>query len=412
MPPDRVALLLAPLLLAWTFPAQGQEVPRVAPEEAGLSAEGLERVTSLLQQSVDDGVIAGAVAGVARRGALGYLEAVGVQDLASRTPMTDQSLFRIYSMTKAVTAVAVMTLYEEGRFDLDDPVSRYLPAFDRVRVRDGETGGTRPPARAVTIRDLLLHTSGMSHRTSPLYRNAGVRSRSFALDRFVDNVVATPLMEDPGTRWRYSESPTVLGALVEAWSGQPFDAFLQERIFEPLGMIDTGFWVEPERQGRLTTVYRESEDGGLEPVQIEDPPFTERPTLLEGTVGLVSTVPDYLRFGQMLLNGGELGGARLLDEETVAMMTANGLSEDVLETRRGVGWGLANVEVILDAPREGDLRTVGEYGWTGSAGTLFRVNPAQDLVLVLMWQMSSPADPDRLRERVEALVYDALLDGR
>ncbi len=279
--------------------------PRATPAAVDLAAAPLGEATALLKQFVAEKKIAGAVAAVARHGKLAYLESVGVQDLETRAPMTDRSLFRIYSMTKPVTAAAVMMLLEEGRFHLDDPVSKYLPEFKDVKVASPD-GSTRPPARAITVQDLLLHTSGFSHRTSELYRTARVRARTDTLPQFVTKITRAPLMEDPGTRFRYSEGTTVLGRLVEIWSGKPFDAFLDERIFRPLGMTETSFWAGPEQRARLTTVYQSARDGGLTPFEIEpEMPFTERPTLLEGAVGLVSTVPDFLRFSQMLLNRGD-----------------------------------------------------------------------------------------------------------
>jgi CubicO group peptidase (beta-lactamase class C family) len=403
------ALLAVCLLTTSSGPLRAQALPPAAANEVGFSAEGLERVTELLDRAVEEGRIAGAVAGIARHGRQAYLRAVGVQSLETGEAMTEASLFRIYSMAKAVTAVGVMILHEEGAFDLDDPVSAYLPAFSRVRVAPESGDPGRPPGRPVTIRDLLLHTSGLSHRSSQLYRDLEVRSRSISMERFIENIVAAPLMEDPGTRYRYSAAPTVLGGLIEVWSGEPLDEFLHARIFEPLGMTDTGFWVEPERQDRLTTVYRQTEQG-LTPYQIEAVPFTEKPQLLEGAVGLVSTVPDFMRFSQMLLNGGILDGARILREETVAEITGNGLSEEVLATRRpGTGWGLANVSVVLDPESLSYLTSVGEYGWDGSAGTIFWNNPEEDLVVVLMWQ-SSPANPDSLRQRVKTVVHEAFTD--
>jgi CubicO group peptidase (beta-lactamase class C family) len=321
--------------------------------------------------------------------------------------MTVGSIFRIYSMTKAVTAVAAMTLHEEGRFELDDPVSTYLPRFADVVVLE-EDGSTRPPARSITVRDLLLHTAGLSHRSSREYQEARVRSRSITLERLVENVVGVPLREDPGTRFRYSAATTVLGRLVEVWSGQPFDVFLRERVLGPLRMTDTDFWVEPEDRGRLTGVYASSDVGPLAPYSIEEVPFTERPALLEGAVGLVSTVPDFLRFSQMLLNGGELDGARILRAETVAEMTRNGLPEEVLSARPGgTGWALANVSVVVDPEEAEDGSRAGEFRWDGSAGTEFWVDPSTETIVVTAWQ-SAPANPDRLRQRIRALVRDAI----
>jgi CubicO group peptidase (beta-lactamase class C family) len=380
--------------------AAPQSLPRATPAEAGLASAPLDDATALLQRVVAEQKIAGAVAAVARHGKIAYLEPVGVQDRGTRAPMTARSLFRIYSMTKPVTAAAVMMLHEAGRFSLTDPVSQYLPEFKAVKVASPD-GALRPPAREITIRDLLLHTSGFSHRTSELYRTARVRVRTDTLPQFVMKITRAPLMEDPGTRFRYSEGTTVLGRLVEIWSGKTFDAFLQERLFGPMGMTDTGFWARPDQRARLATVYRPAPGGGLEPFEIEtEAPFTDRPALLEGAVGLVSSVPDFLRFSQMLLNRGELNGVRILRAETVDMMTVNGLSDAVLALRGGRrGWGLGNVDVALDT---------GEYGWDGTAGTIFTVDPRLQLITVLMWQRV-PADPDGLRARFKAIVDRAVV---
>ena len=388
--------------------AEHDPLPRVAPGTVGLSAAKLDEATALLQRLVDERRVAGAVGAVARRGKLAYLKAVGWQDLESRTPMTDHSLFRIYSMTKSVTAVAVMQLFEEGRFSLSDPVAKYLPEFGDLRV--GST--RRAPARPITVEDLLLHTSGLNHRTSEEYRTAKVRSRSMTLPQFITNITRVPLMEDPGTRYRYSESITVLGRLVEIWSGQPFDVYLNRRIFTPLGMTDTGFWTRPEQRTRLSTVYARASDSGLRAIEIEDVPFTERPALLEGAVGLLSTVPDYLRFSQMLLNNGELDGVRVLRAATVERIVANGLPPAVLAERGGkMGWGLANVNVVIDSTAVSYPANRGEYGWDGSAGTIFWVDPGTQLVTILMAQ-SSPANPDRMREQFKTLVEESKMAGR
>ena len=272
------ALTLSALLCVQAMAgAVPEPLPRSAPEAVGLSPARLGEATELLNRFVAERKIAGAVGAVARKGKLVYLEAVGLQDLSTRTPMNERSMFRIYSMTKSVTAVAVMMLFEEGRFRLDDPVSKYLPAFREVTVLASPDGSARRPARDITVEDLLLHTSGLNHRTSDVYRNAQVRSRADPLPRFIANIVRVPLMEDPGTLYRYSESPTVLGRLVEIWSGKPFDVFLNERVFKPLGMTDTVFWVAPADRARLATVYTPAQGGGLTALEIEPVPFTERP---------------------------------------------------------------------------------------------------------------------------------------
>ena len=261
----------------------------------------------------------------------------------------------------------------------------------------------------ITIRDLLLHTSGLNHRTSDVYREAQVRSRSIALPQFVRNIVRVPLMEDPGTRFRYSESTTVLGRLVEIWSGQPFDAFLDTRIFRPLRMVDTGFQATPAQRPRLATVYGPGSAGELHEVEIESLPFTERPALLEGAVGLLSTGPDFLRFSQMLLQRGELDGVRLLKAETVDSMVGNALSDTVLAARgNGVmGWGLGNVNIVMKPEALRYPANRGEYGWDGTAGTIFWNDPAADTVILLLTQ-NSPADPDNLRQKFKTAIQGAI----
>jgi len=400
----RLATLLA--LGAGVAIAANQDLPKAAPESVGLAGPKLAEATALLKQFVADRKIAGAVAAVARHGKVAYLEAVGVQDLETRFPMTPQSIFRIYSMTKSVTAVAVMMLEQEGKFRLTDPVSKYIPEFTNVRVMTADAAPPRRASADITIQDLLLHTSGLSHRTSDLYQAERVRSRSDSMATFIASVVRVPLMEDPGTRFRYSEATTVLGRLVEIWSGKPFDQFLDERVFKPLRMIDTGFVVRPDQLPRWTSVYAPAPGGGLAKTETETVPFTTRPALLEGAVGLVSTVPDYMRFCQMLLNKGELDGVRLLPPRTVARMTVNALPDPVLKLRGGpMGWGLANVNVMLDPASP----TRGEYGWDGTAGTIFWIDPVREMVTILMTQ-SVPANPDNIRQTFKSLVQQSLVN--
>lgn len=383
---------------------------RATPETVGMSTERLQLVTALLRQFVADHKIAGAVAAVARRGKIIYLEPVGLQSLETRAPMTERSLFRIYSMTKAVTATGVMMLVEENKLHLNDPAAKYLPEFKSVMVQEGGTGTARRPSREITIQDLLLHTSGLSHRTSELYRSRQVRSRSIGLPQFIVNITKAPLLEDPGTRFRYSEATTVLGRVIEVVSGQRFDAFVTSRILQPLGMSDTTFWVSGEARARLTTVYQRSQDGVVSPIEPEEVPFTESPALLEGAVGLVSTAEDFVHFSQMLLNHGEFGGVRLLKPETVASMTANGLSEPILKEKGGnVGWGLGNVDVVVGPGSRGYLTAIGEFGWDGSIGTFFAVDPSKELVVTLMTQ-NVPANPDGLRQKFKAAVLQSIVE--
>jgi CubicO group peptidase (beta-lactamase class C family) len=404
------ALLVASFVsgLASTVGSAQVTLPRARPEEVGLASSPLEDgIESAVARAIEAGAISGAVVGVARDGRIAYLESFGVQDATTRAPMTERSLFRVYSMTKAVTAVAAMILHEEGRFSLSDPASMYIPALADVVVLNPD-GTTRPPVRPITVEDLFLHTSGFSHRTSAEYRDARVRVRDMTLDQMIANMVRVPLRFDPGSEYLYSESSTVLGRLVEIWSGRPLDAFLEERIFAPLDMVDTGFWVEPADVSRLTTVHAPTEGGALRAVELEEIPFTVRPTLLEGAVGLVSTVPDFLRFAEMLASGGALGGVRILRPSTVETITRNGLSNEIMIGRRGgTGWALANVSVVVD-PAAGSGARAGEYRWDGSAGTEFWVDPVSRTTLVTMWQ-SQPANPDQLRQRITAAVREAIL---
>ena len=253
---DRMALgLIIGLglgLLAPRAPAFGQALPVANPESVGLSSKQLVRVTDALQAHIDAGHIAGVVAAVVRNGRLVYMEALGQADIEAARPMPEDAIFRLYSMTRSITSLAAMILWEEGAFRLDDPVSRYLPQFADQRVFSdaGSPDMDRTEARNgdITVEHLLLHTSGLGSRSSSIYRSEGVRLRTISVQEMVDNAARTPLFEDPGTNWRYGISTTILGRLVEVWSGKPLESYLQERVFEPLGMTDTGFWVEPEGQ--------------------------------------------------------------------------------------------------------------------------------------------------------------------
>jgi CubicO group peptidase (beta-lactamase class C family) len=399
---NRVAIVL--MMVGVSVMLRGQGLTRATPDSVGLDPRKLQDATQLLKQFVAEQKIAGAVAAVARRGKVAYLESVGVQDLETRVPMSERSVFRIYSMTRAITAVAAMTLHEEGRFKLTDPIAKYLPEFRDVMVAAPE--GRRRPQRDITVEDLLLHTSGINDRQSELYRQEKVRSRAEPLAQLMANIVRVGLMEDPGTRHRYGESTSVVGRLIEVWSGQTLDVFFEERIFKPLKMADTGFVVRPDQKSRWTTAYAPAQGGGLVVSEVEDVPFTEKPALLEGTVGLVTTVPDYLRFCQMLLNGGELDGVRVLPRAVIERMTTNGLPEAVLKQRgRGdVGWGLVNANVVLDAGSP--LR--GEYSWDGTAGTIFWIDPAREMI-TLLFAPARPSNPDGLRQKFKAVVQQAMV---
>ena len=410
--------LVAALCLTPTPPAAAQDLAPATPESAGMSPDRLAEATQALQAHVNRSNIAGVVAAVARHGRIVYFEALGQRDRETGDAMARDDLFRLYSMTRPITSTAVMMLWEEGRFQLDDPISRYLPQFadQRVFADAGapDLARTRPREGDITVRNLLTHTSGIGSRSSPIYRAEQVRLRSITLPQLVDNAARVPLFEDPGTRFRYGVSTTILGRLVEVWSGQPFEEFLAERLFGPLGMTDTVFWADGERTDRLTTVYRLDDGSGeLYPWAIEQVPFTERPALIEGGVGLLSTVMDYLRFSQMFLNGGTLDGVRVLEPETVALMIRNHVPDAVMPLSRsgymaGSGWGLG-FNVVLDAGRYSFPVGDGEYWWDGSSGTRFSIDPEHGLITVIMAAVS-PSRGGGFREEFKDLVYRAIVD--
>jgi CubicO group peptidase (beta-lactamase class C family) len=409
--------------LAWltataTAPqSAAQDLSRATPESVGLSSSELTRATDALQAHVDGGSVAGVVAAVARHGKLVYLEALGRRDLAAGDAMPEDAIFRLYSMTRPITSAAVMILWEEGKFQLDDPISKFLPQFvDQEVFLDADNpdmSRTRPRNGDITVRHLLTHSSGIGSRSSAIYRAESVRLRSLPLTQMVDNAARVPLFEDPGTRFRYGISTTMLGRLVEVWSGQPFEDFLQARVLDPLGMTDTVFWAEGERARRLTSVYRpDRETGALQPYAIERVPFTERPTLVEGGVGLLSSVMDYVRFSQMFLNGGTLDGARVLQADTVALMTRNHLPGTLMPIgggyMAGSGWGLG-FNVVLDDNAYPFPVGLGEYWWDGSSGTRFSIDPEHGIVTVIMAAVS-PSRGNGFREEFKELVYGAIVD--
>ena len=404
-------------LAAGSTDVRAQDLQTATPESVGLSSERLDEATRGLRAHVDAGDIAGVVAAVARHGRLVYLEALGELDRERGLAMRDDALFRLYSMTRPITSLAAMILWEEDRFELDDPVARYLPEFADQRVfvdaSSPDLTATRPRRTEMTVEHLLLHTSGLGSRGSPIYRSEEVRLRSIALPRMVTNAARVPLFEDPGTRWRYGISTTILGRLVEIWSGMPFDEFLRERVFGPLGMTDTVFRVDASRADRFGPAYRPGPDGELRPYAIEAVPFTEQPALIEGGVGLVSTVRDYLRFAQMFLNGGELDGVRVLRPDTVALMTANRIPDALLPIgfgtpQPGRGWTLG-FSVVMDAAATALPVREGTFWWDGSSGTRFFIDPVENMVTVIM-AAASPAHGNGFRQNFTAAVYRALID--
>ena len=387
--------------------SQAQPLPMAVPQSVGVSASALEAVTESLQSHIDAGDIPGVVAGVARDGKLVYFNALGQLNLESGTPMPADALFRIYSMARQITSFAVLQQYEQGKFDFDDPVQLYLPEFadQRVLLDSDSTDITQTTARTtdMTIAHLLTHTSGLGSRSSQLYRENNVRDKSISLDQMTSNAARIPLHHQPGSAFYYGIHATILGKLVEVWSGEPLEDYLQDNIFAPLGMNSTMFWAEGADAERLATVYRPT-DGVLRPYNIETVSWTERPALIEGGVGLLSSVPDFLRFSQMVLNRGELDGVRVLSEETAALIYENAVPEAAMPigTRGywlGSGWTLGGVNLVMDASAYNFFVTEGTIWWDGSAGTRFFIDPEQNTVMVIMSQVS-PSSGGGFREEI------------
>ena len=372
-----------------------RDLTPVDPAEVGVSAARLDRLAAGMQGMVDDGRLAGVVTLMSRGGKLVHAHVAGVQDIESGAPMERDSIFRIYSMTKPITGVALMMLYEEGKWRLGDPVSRYIPGFAKLKVHDGDNADGSPrlvdAERAMTMAELMSHSGGLAYglgtanHVDRLYREERVLNADAPLQTMIDKLSALPLLAQPGTRWYYSIGVDVQGYLVEQLSGQPFAEFLQERIFDPLGMVDTAFYVPEDKLSRVALIYGEGDDGGLEPFDM-GPTRTSLPAGPSGGGGLWGTADDYLRFTQMLLNGGELDGVRLLAPRTVELMRTNFLSPDALPTMRpGQGFGL-DFATVHDPATAGEPYRKGSYYWGGAAGTWFWIDPATDLTFVGMIQ--------------------------
>ncbi len=409
--------------VAAAAPAQG--LPTGRPEALGFDRSRLARLDSVMQRFVDSGRVAGVVTLIARHGRIVQLGAYGWADREAGRRMTPDILFRIASQSKAVTSVAVMMLVEEGRLRLGDPVWRFLPSFRdaRVAVR-ADTGITLVPVRrAITIRDLLTHTAGISYGTDSLvqdaYRAAGLgpaagygwyfADKTEPICTTMDRLGTLPFVAQPGTRWVYGYSTDILGCVVERVSGLPFDQFLRARIFDPLRMRDTHFYVPEWRRNRLATVYA-GRDGRIERARDDargQGAYADGPrTSFSGGAGLVSTASDYGRFLQMLLNGGALDGARLLSPRTVALMTTGHV--DSLYDTPGRGFGLG-FEILRDPGRAGVYGSPGAFGWGGAYGSTYWVDPAEDLVGVFMVQQLPGGGLD-LADRFRTLVYQAIIE--
>jgi CubicO group peptidase (beta-lactamase class C family) len=413
---------------------------KVNPVEAGLDANRLERITEHLQRRyVNAGRIAGCQVAVARHGQVGYFRSMGFRDLSRSLPVEEDTIWRIYSMTKPITGVALMSLYERGMFQLSDPVTRFIPQWRDLKVRESAEDGAQrlvDPQRPMTVRDLLMHMSGLGFAGGPTLLelfsadNSG-RSEGFTpgsrrgpdatLQSMVEHYASYPLEFHPGTHWLYSVSTDVCGHLVEIISGQRFDDYLRQTIFEPLGLNDTGFMVPDEKVHRFAACYRR--DASKRLVLVDDPRdsgYRKEPSFLSGGGGLVSTTRDYLRFCQMLLGGGELDGVRILGRKTVELMASNHLPGDGdLESFAtpggygevgfaGMGFGLT-VAVAKAPALTQVIGSPGEYMWGGAASTIFWVDPAEDLTVVFMTQLL-PSGTFNFRGQLKTLVYPAITD--
>jgi CubicO group peptidase (beta-lactamase class C family) len=397
---------------------------RATPEDVGLSAARLYKIDHLTQGYINDGMLPGTITLVSRRGKIVHLSCQGKMDIEADKSMEDDTLFRIYSMSKPVTTTALMMLYEDGRFQLDDPVSRFIPAFRELQVYSAD-GRHTAPARPMTIRDLLTHTSGLTYgfmNSTPvdaMYRQQGVE-QSANLAEMVSKLAGIPLLFSPGSRWSYSVATDVCGHLVELIADTPFDEFLEEQIFAPLGMTDTGFVVPEDKVHRFAANYDRTSDNGMRLIDSpESSPYLQDRGLHSGGGGLVSTIHDYYKFASMLLNQGEHAGTRILGRKTVELMTSNHLPNNGDLTSMGqavfsetpydgIGFGLG-FSVMLDPATAQILGSPGEFAWGGAASTYFFVDPKEDMLVIFMTQLM-PSSSYPIRREMRVLAYQSIID--
>jgi CubicO group peptidase (beta-lactamase class C family) len=389
-------LICGTFILAVPVGLWAGELPQASPAEVGISASKLEHADAAVREMIDKKEFAGAVTLVARVGKIVDFKAVGMMDMAKAQPMKTDTIFRIYSMTKPITTVAAMMLWEEGRFQLDDPVSKYIPEFKGLRVYVGPKEETVATKREITIRDLMRHTSGLTYgafgdtAVDRMYREKRLLDRNATLQEFVAKLATIPLQYQPGTKFHYSVAVDVLGRVVEVISGRSLDTYFEDRIFKPLDMVDSAFFVPASKVDRFATNY----GPGL--IVIDNPsksPYLTPPKFFSGGGGLVSTARDYARFCQMMLNGGELEGTRLLKHETVELMTHNQLPKEAIPMSMpgpgpsvvGLGFGLG-FAVYMAADPNNPTSVVGEYFWGGAASTGFTICPRNKTVTVALTQ--------------------------
>ena len=423
---DRILVHIL-FLLVLTVSAFSHDLPMVEPEAVGLSTERLSRIDKVMETHVAQQKIAGGVTLLARHGKIAHLGVYGMIDVEAGTPMTPDTIFRIASMTKPITSVAVMMLYEEGHFRLNEPVSKYIPAFKEMHVMPPESAEDSaqpvPATRQITIWNLLTHTSGLTYqwneRLGPQYAAAdithGLLQDESTLDKKMKVLATLPLLHQPGAEFEYGLSIDLLGYLVEVVSGVSLNEFFSERIFKPISMNDTHFFIPEAKRERLATVYERTKDGPITRKSPEptvegsltystDYPYKGPRTYFSGGGGLVSTAPDYVRFAQMMLNGGELNGVRLLSRKTVALMTLNQLANMDVDFGFGLGFSVVRDESDLN-----EVGSVGRFGWSGFFFTSFFIDPQEQMIGIFMCQLHPSGDLD-LGEKIRILSYQAIAD--
>jgi CubicO group peptidase (beta-lactamase class C family) len=395
-------LLMASLAAVLVQPALSatHDLPSASAESEGMSTERLAQLRSGMKELVDQGRLAGVVTMVSRHGKVVEFDASGKRDIAASAPMQKDSIFRIYSMSKPITGVAMMILFEEGKWQLNDPVAKYIPEFAKLKVYSTDANNNvvmKDQAHPVTMRELMSHSGGFTYgyfsntAVDKLQLEADLLNPNNTLDEFIKRAAKLPLNSQPGTEWHYSISVDIQGYIVQKLSGMPFEEFLEKRIFKPLGMVDTAFYVPKEKLNRFAEFYSYDKDGKLQVVGVKDGlnhDFAAKPALSSGGGGLVSTATDYMRFCQMLLNGGQLDGTRILSPLTVELMHTNVLAPNVPILAPGAGFGL-DFAIYTDPAAAGGYYGKGSYWWGGAAGTWFWIDPVNDLIVLGMIQQAA-----------------------
>ena len=404
------------LLVLLTTAAGAADLPTAKPESVGMSTQRLGKLKSEMQALVDRNQLPGVVTMVAKDGKVVEFDVAGKRDVESGAPLQKDSIFRIYSMSKPITGVAMMMLFEEGKWQLNDPVSKHIPEFANLKVAkvNPQTGAVTQvaPDHPMTMRELMSHSGGLTYGVfgstpvDKMYTDVNVLDRDATLQAMIDKLGKIPLLHQPGERWHYSVSADVQGYLVEKLSGQPFAEFLKQRIFEPLGMKDTAFYVPPEKLNRFASFYTYDKDRKFV-AHPGVPDFSKPPGAPSGGGGMVSTAMDYMRFCQMLLNGGELDGHRLLSPLSVQLMRSNVLPASARTMGPGTGFGL-DFAVIEDPVAAGGYGGEGTFYWGGYAGTWFWIDPIYNMIVVGMIQIRGDGSPD-VRGLSRNLTYQAIV---